>query len=279
MLKKNKKNVSAVRRNALPKRPVVKTNLFRFVLVAAFVGMGFVVSHWFMTLQVFPVKQVRIEGEFNHLDNNAIKQDIEKFSTGGFFDLDIVSLRSELLGMQWVEDAYVRREWPDTVIIRVVEKEPVAKWNSTGVLTSNGHLFYPEKMMGSKLLVSLNGPDNRHQFVLSEFNKIQSLLYQAGIKVDKLTQNERRSWKMETDGVVIKLGRKDIYKKIENLTGIYKTLLKPQVNKIKQIDFRYTNGFSVQWKNKTVGLINKENTGVASMYTKRESDIFMGDNV
>ena len=276
MLKTNKKNVSVVRRNTLPKKPVMKTNLFRFVLIAVFVGTGFVVSHWFTTLQVFPVKQVRIEGEFNYLDKGLIKRHIEHYSTGGFFDLDIVSLRTELLAMQWVEDAYVRREWPDAVIIRVVEKKPVAKWNSAGVLTAKGHLFFPENSVDLEFMVKLNGPDNRHQFVLSEFNRMQSLLYQADMRINKLIQNERRSWEIETDGIVIKLGRKNIYKKIENLTAVYTTLLKPKVDEIRQIDFRYTNGFSVEWKHKTGQLINIETTGITSMYTKRESNFFIG---
>ena len=277
MLKTNKKNVSVVRRNTLPKKPVMKTNLFRFVLIAVFVGTGFVVSHWFTTLQVFPVKQVRIEGEFNYLDKGLIKRHIEHYSTGGFFDLDIVSLRTELLAMQWVEDAYVRREWPDAVIIRVVEKKPVAKWNNKGVLTANGDLFYPTMAFDKLKLVQLTGPKDRHVFVLSEFNKIQALLHQAQMKISVLSQNERRSWEMNIEGITVHLGRKGIYKKIESLVAVYANLIKPKVDKIKQIDFRYTNGFAVSWKQAMATKMNFKNMRVMGMnQVKNKLDFLMG---
>lgn len=276
MRKNNKYGVSAVRHKALPKKQISKTVLFRVVLFFVLVGAGFMDTQWITSLHVFPVKKIRIEGEFKQIDNALLKQRIESFSIGGFFDLDIVSLRRELLDEQWVEDAYVRREWPGTVIIRVVEKKPVARWNSSGVLTASGQLFFPKKILGTEFLVDLHGPKNRHKYVLSEFNKIQSMLHQSGINIDKLVQNERRSWQMEIAGVIINLGRKDIYIKIEKIVGVYAALLEPKLNMILKIDFRYTNGFSVKWKDGVAKKINKENTGVASMHTRKESNFFMG---
>ncbi len=262
---KNRKRVSAVRKNVLPKNTVPKIYITRIILLMLLVGSGYTVSQWYKSLQLFPVKQVRIEGEFNYLDKNLIKERIAAHSVGGFFDLDIISLRNELMSMQWVDDAFVRREWPETVIIRVVEKKPVAKWNTKGVLTAGGGLFFPASSLESLQLVQLKGPQQRHVFVLSEFNKMQSLLHQAGIKINTLSQNERRSWQMGIEGMTVFLGRKNIYKKIESLAGVYATLIKPKVDEIKQIDFRYTNGFAVSWKKKVAIKTNFENIRVMGM--------------
>ena len=254
MFKKNKdkKRIPAVRNNILPKKSVSQKYVFRFLLVGCVVGSGLAINMWVSSLDLFPVKQVKIEGEFIYLNEEEIKEKIGGHSVGGFFDLDIEELRNQLVSISWVEDAFVRREWPDKVVIRVVEKKPVAKWSSSGVLTAEGHLFYPKGFVDKSSLVELNGPNGRHGFVLSELNKIQSLYYPAGIKITKLSQNERRSWKMEIDGVEINLGRKSIYKKIENFSVIYATLFKKKINEIKQMDFRYTNGFSILWKQNTV---------------------------
>ncbi|MDH5393762.1 MAG: FtsQ-type POTRA domain-containing protein [Gammaproteobacteria bacterium] len=210
-------------------------------------GSFYTINKLYMALELFPVEQVRIEGEFEYLDKTLIEKNIAGSTIGGFFDLDIASLRDELMKMQWVEAAFVRREWPDTVVIKIKEKKAVAKWGSAAVLTADGRLFYPPEISQVQALVELSGPDNRHEFVLSEFNKIQNLLVLADIKVMSLSQNERRSWQMKVEGISINLGRKNIYKKIESFAGVYASLIKPQVNKIKQIDFRYTNGFAVVW--------------------------------
>jgi len=257
---KNKKRISAVRNNVLPKKSVSKVYMYKFALVAVVIGVGVVINNWVSSLELFPVKQVQIEGEFIYLTEETIKKKISKYSVGGFFDLDIAGLRNELVSMVWVDDAFVRREWPDKIVIRVVEKKPVAKWNALGVLTAEGHLFYPENSMDKSNLVELNGPVGRHGFVLSELNKIQSLYYPVGIKITKLSQNERRSWNMQVDGIGIHLGRKNIYKKIENFSFIYASLFKQKISKIKQIDFRYTNGFSILWKpNAETKLIDNKN--------------------
>lgn len=248
-INKNKIRVSAVKKNKQSEKTLPGIYMARVLLLVLFTGAGYAVTQWYSAVQLFPVKQVRIEGEFNYLSKEKIKEGISNYTVGGFFDLDIVSLRNELVQMQWVDDAFVRREWPETVIIRVVEKKPVAKWNADGVLTANGDLFYPTGSIDKLQLVQLKGPLGRHVFVLSEFNKIQSLLHQAEIKIDFLSQNERRSWQMTINSMAIHLGRKNIYKKIESLAAVYAILIKPKSDKIRQIDFRYTNGFSVNWKN------------------------------
>lgn len=222
--------------------------LAQLASVFVIAGIVFGIKYLAETVHLFPVEQVRIEGEFIHLDKNKIEREISDVASGGFFDIDIATVREKLISMQWIEDAFVRREWPSSVVIRVVEKKPVARWNNRGILTDSGELFYPEKTQLTEQLAELEGPEGRYVFVLAEFNKIQSQLYQADITVTKLTQNSRRSWKMMVDGIEINLGRKNIYKKIENFASVYQTLLKPKLNTIERIDFRYTNGFAVKWK-------------------------------
>lgn len=272
---RNKKMSSAVRKNVLPKKSVSKRYISRLSVLALVVAGFFGARHTMQSLELFPLKQVRIEGEFIHLDKEDLKQKISNYTQTGFFEVDIAKLRKALVKIEWVEDAFVRRAWPDAVVIRVVEKEPIAKWNQQGVLTSTNDLFYPQDQKNIKELVELSGPEGRHAFVLSEFNFIQSLLRQADIEISSLSQNIRRSWKMQVDGIEVNLGRKDIYKKVESFAVIYQSLLQPRINKIRQIDFRYTNGFAVRWKDEVSDISKIQDRQIINGYQKKMNEDFL----
>ncbi|MBK5264178.1 MAG: cell division protein FtsQ/DivIB [Alphaproteobacteria bacterium] len=49
--------------------------------------------------------------------------------------VDLVKLRSDLMQLGWVQDARVSRRLPDTLIIDIVERKPVAVWQNKGKLS------------------------------------------------------------------------------------------------------------------------------------------------
>lgn len=57
-------------------------------------------------------------------------------------DVDVDEARARLEALPWVRSAEVRRVWPDRIYVRVVERKPVAIWQSEGelaVLDRTGH--------------------------------------------------------------------------------------------------------------------------------------------
>ena len=49
--------------------------------------------------------------------------------------IDLDRMREQLLGIGWVRDAQVSRRLPDTIAIRIVEREPAAIWQNRGRLS------------------------------------------------------------------------------------------------------------------------------------------------
>jgi len=49
--------------------------------------------------------------------------------------VDLAGVRQRLLNYSWIEDARVSRRLPNTLLIHIVEREPVAVWQNKGVLT------------------------------------------------------------------------------------------------------------------------------------------------
>ncbi len=227
---------------------VFVTGMVMLALTASFV-------HWDLDEELkqfaqhtFPVKSVQIEGEFRFLDKIRIQQQMAAVAKGGFFSIDLSDIRSRLVQMSWVEDVSVRRQWPDRILVRVIEKQPVVYWGSKGVISSKGKLFEPENKLNIEL-PQLTGPEGQHEMMLAELARMQAWLLETGLYIQQIQQDARRSWTLRmTTGLELRLGRMLLHERLHRFVSVYETHLKNEKRKIKHIDMRYTNGFAVAWK-------------------------------
>ncbi|VAW58819.1 Cell division protein FtsQ [hydrothermal vent metagenome] len=196
----------------------------------------------------FPVKSIQIEGEFKFLDKTRLQAQVLPVANGGFFTLDLSLIRSRLVEMSWVEDVSVRRQWPDRLLVRVIEKQPVVYWGEKRVMSSKGELFEPESRLKIEL-PRLLGPQGQHKLMLAELARMQAWLLESGFHIQQMQQDARRSWVLRmTTGLELRLGRKQLHERLHRFVSIYKTHLKNEKREIKHVDMRYTNGFAVAWK-------------------------------
>lgn len=79
----------------------------------------------------FAVRQVEISGD-RHQDRLAIYRELLAGDTDSMFLLDLPDLRARLAALPWVLEADVRRIWPDTVRVTLVERVPAAVWQEGG---------------------------------------------------------------------------------------------------------------------------------------------------
>ena len=198
--------------------------------------------------QVWPIKSVKIEGEFNYLDKEHLRQKALPVVHGGFISVELEAVRDVLINMPWVDEVSVRRQWPDQLLVRVIEKEPVVYWGKNSLLSTKGKLFVPDKRP-SLAMPELTGPEGQHKMLLKELARMQAWLVETGLQINKMKLDARRSWILQmTTGLELRLGRKQMHERLHRFVSVYKTNLKNNKRKIKHIDMRYTNGFAVAWK-------------------------------
>lgn len=73
----------------------------------------------------FSVRSIEITGSVNS-DVSDLKRISGQWNGANLFELEIESLRAELTGLPWVESVAVEKRIPDTLVIRVSERSPVA---------------------------------------------------------------------------------------------------------------------------------------------------------
>ena len=76
----------------------------------------------------------------------------------GFFNLDVDAVRIALLAEPWVNDVTVKRIWPDSIHVTVIEQLPAARWKEKGLLNTAGQYFEPDAASIPSNLPLLSGP-------------------------------------------------------------------------------------------------------------------------
>ncbi len=230
------------------------------VTAAGCMACVFIVWGWF-TLEdpnTLPITTIEIQGEFHYLAKQQIQQTMEgrlvdgrscASLCGGFFNINVDAVRDRLLEIPWVNTATVRRVWPDTLQIVIVEQLPIARWGAGGLVNSQGQLFFPLPETYPLGLPELQGPVDSQTSVAVRYREMEKELDALALHINRIVLDERRSWKIEMDsGVTLLLGRVNDNARLTRFAQLYPVALAARAADIDQVDLRYTNGFSVRWK-------------------------------
>ena len=228
-----------------------------FVTVGMLIALAAAVS-WLLDPRNLPIREVRVVGAFTHLSPNALQRVVASKATGGFFSVDVESIRRAVMRDPWVSDVSVRRIWPDSLQVLVTEQHAVAYWGSNGLLNADGVLFHPPQASfppASAGLLHLSGPEGSEGVVMERYRQLKTWFRPLGLAVDKVDLNSRRAWTFELHGGIrVIVGRGDFDARVQRLLTTLPRSIGAHLSAIATIDLRYTNGFAVTPR------INADNT-------------------
>ena len=199
-----------------------------------------------------PVNKIRVHGAFINVDEGMLHRAVAGVVAGGYFNVDVERVREEVELLPWVSEASVRRVWPDTLSVSVVEQQPIAVSKKLGLINSQGDVFKPLKKVIPNSLPVFDGSEKLNKLMLSKYYEMNELLASVERKITYLKIDDRRAIELKLDnGLKVVLGRDDSVHRLERLLRIYTKILASRVNDIEVIDLRYTNGMAIGWKKKS----------------------------
>jgi cell division protein FtsQ len=202
-----------------------------------------------VSMNYVPIKYVRIEGVFQFLEKDQIKQVLQPLVSTDYFSADIIAIQRAALALPWVAAVRVQRIWPDTLDITISEQKPVLRWGDKQLLNQNGELFSPQNMDELKALPLLVGPDGQEQRLFRIMQEMIAALKENKLTIKKFKVSERRSWNLTlTNGIEMKLGRTEPLQKFKVFLKTLPVLGEGKISAISRVDLRYPNGFAVLWK-------------------------------
>lgn len=196
-----------------------------------------------------PVQALRIDGELQRLTATQIADAVRSEALPRLFavDLDVVRRRVETL--PWVAHARVSRIWPDRLAIRIQERLPYARWGENGLIDSESRVFTPAASELPNDLPQLAAPSGHEAETAATFQGLRNTLGNSAFVPAGLMLDARGEWRLATAiGIELRLGQDDPLAKTALLLGAIATALAGQLDKVAYVDLRYSNGFSVGWK-------------------------------
>lgn len=195
----------------------------------------------------FPIKNVT-SSELINVNKDDISEAVKYLYSKSFFDIDLNYLKNKLEKIEWVRKINIRRSYPNEIIIDIEEHTPILIWNNKMYINKYGEKFNVSKI--DKNIPILISDESRINEVFTYFELFNDKLSSRKLdfKITKIVENEIRSLTISlSSGINIQLGSKDVNNKITLFFEIYKSLNTRDLNKIRYIDMRYSNGFSVGW--------------------------------
>jgi cell division protein FtsQ len=215
--------------------------LYALAAVLLLYAVLFMVVH----LPVFPLREVDVKGELQHVNREQVKFIVAREMRGNFFTLDLNRTRAAFEKLPWVRNVNVRRRWPDRLEVAIEEHVVLARWGSSALVNTHGELF---RAASNAVLPEFNGPEDAAREVTGHYAEFSRLLKPFNLALTRMTLSDRRALQLRlNNGLVVELGREKVRERLEKFVGVYEQTVAKLPHSVAYADLRYPNGFAVRY--------------------------------
>lgn len=228
---------------------IVTRSVGLLALLGCFAAIAYFASEPIAHMLERPLKSVAVEGQFQYLPKERAMSLIDAEIDGDFLQLDLGRLKNVLMSDPWVDNVYLSRRWPDTLVVKISEQKPIARWGENGYLNQRGDIIQINESDKLKGLPWLQGDEQNAREMLQQYQDISTLLRAHGLEIIALQCDNKKSWKIKLkNDAEIAIGREQVMEKLRRFVTVYDKFLSSVWGDVASIDVRYTNGVAVRWK-------------------------------
>jgi len=199
--------------------------------------------------QTLPIRQIQALGTFTHINENILREVVAKTVVGGYFTVNVDEVQRAVKAIPWVADDRVRRVWPDTLAITVIEQQSQAEWAKGGLVNLNGVLFFPQRNTYPKGLPVFDGPVGTERNLTEMYQLAKAIIEPLQLQIKRIKMDSRRAVSLVLDNdIEVILGRDETSARLQRFARVYRKILAQRANDIASVDLRYSNGMAVGWR-------------------------------
>lgn len=199
--------------------------------------------------QRFPIQRIAILGNLKHVERHKLDAALQPFMRENYFSVDLPGVKEKTRSSAWVDDVHVRKEWPNTLIITLQERIPVANWGKNQFLSKKGEIFFAEHVQPNPNLPTFIGMADQATLIAQHYVQMQEVLKDAGLTIKVLEMTDRVSMTLQLSGdLTLVVDEKESLEKLRRFTAVYGLFPEEQRQQFLRVDLRYENGLAIKWK-------------------------------
>ena len=226
-------------------KPDTLNAIARVLFAAALLLAAYGSVHYVVRLPVFPLREVRIDGELTHVTREQIETLATRELKGNFFTLDLTEARAAFATLPWVRKVDMRRQWPDRLEVTLEEHVPLARWGNAALVNTHGEVF-TAAFDGAPAPLFIGPPESAKEIAIQYGYFLRRLATIGQVPVE-VQVSPRRAWQVRlASGLTLRLGRERIEARLDRYIALHARTLGQLQRKLDYVDLRYPNGFAVR---------------------------------
>tara|TARA_B100000029_G_scaffold452670_2_gene478020 strand:- start:1686 stop:2450 length:765 start_codon:yes stop_codon:yes gene_type:complete len=204
----------------------------------------------------FIIQEIQLEGTQYRVDPRLVERTAWRSIDGNFFSVNLDVIEQELRKIPGVYRIAIRRVWPGTLHISIVESEGMAKWlPSDANKPSSGEQWLnlpPGRVVSST--PKLSGPSIKRSIIMDAYLQGMDKLWSLDLEISAVDLSRSGDWtfkiqsaRFEQFEFTLIVGRHEPLAKLADFADAYQADLWQRSSSIESIDLRYPSGFAVRW--------------------------------
>lgn len=250
-------------------------------MLLSFAAVGLLVADQMLRPDAFVIDQLKIKGRFAHLQPKQVEAVVLRYKTGNFFSVNLLEIQHQVEAMRWVDRAEVRREWPDTLTVSIVEHKPVMKLNDNAWVNIRGQVVDLPEYQSQKPVIKLSGESIDAKAMMVKALQWSKRLESHSLILREVKLSKSGAWNLRLrylddidsspDEFELLLGNEDIDARLVRFEQLFDRRFRFSKERLIRADTRYPDGIAV----KTKPVANKATTDEEERLVKLSSDILM----
>lgn len=181
----------------------------------------------------------------------SLQQVMNQQKVSSFFTSDLQALRDISIGLAWVDQVSVSRDWQRGIVVTALPKQAVANFGTERLVDAKGVVFVPadNNDLTQAHFATLQGEITQAPVIMQQMQQINDWYAPLGIQVEDIILSPRMTWLIRFDnGLRVIVDNENTAQKLLNLSQLLGHQLSTRRDEIQSVDLRYKNGFTIVWK-------------------------------
>lgn len=227
-------------------RPLFALWLARGLAVLALLLLGGGAMVALDGLRALPVERIVVAGKLEHLRQEALREALATELGDGLLFLDLGALRERVEALPWVYRAQLRRRFPATLEVRVVEQVPIARWGGSAFLNHEARVIEVVDAARWAELPRIRGPEGSEARLMSHYRRLREELAVVALTPVALEEDDFGQLQAQLDtGVSLQFGDHDFAARLQRFVQLWRSELAAAPQVVRRVDMRYETGAAV----------------------------------